>query len=236
MGKKERPDDEPEGAPEWIVTFSDLVSLLVTLFIMLLAFSSQETHQLNKAMNIIKGSFGVVRDELREAPMMTAREQLHDNVKGGVQNFDPDEDKSLELRVRELQGFVLQSEEVDGGIRILPNSITGFAPGSELPSPALAAELRRLGNALRKYKKRRFRIEGFADAQSDKGSAVGDAIALSLARARKVARILGLEGLPLEQIEVVARGTNAPRGDAWTEEGRASNRRVEIVVEPVEVR
>ena len=224
-------EEEPEGAPEWIVTFSDLVSLLVTLFIMMLAFSSQETHDLKRAMNIVKGSFGILGKDSREAPEMRKREQLQDNVTGGVRNYDSQEDKNLETRVRELQGFVAESDDLDKGMRIIPKALTSFAPGSDLPSVELADELRRLAYALRKNRKRRFRVEGFADPESDADSPVGDALALSLARARRATRILGLEGLPLEQIVVVARGNNAPRGELWTEEGQAQNRRVELVIE-----
>ena len=90
MGKKEPPDDAPEGAPEWIVTFSDLVSLLVTLFIMLLAFSSQETHDLQRAVNILKGSFGVMGDTMRDAAELIKSKQLQANVNGGGRKFDPD--------------------------------------------------------------------------------------------------------------------------------------------------
>ncbi|MCB9880461.1 MAG: OmpA family protein [Planctomycetes bacterium] len=233
MGKKKAAEEAPEGAPEWIVTFSDLVSLLVTLFIMLLAFSSQETHDLSRAMNIMRGSFGVLRDEIRDAPELIKQEHLQDHVENGAKNFDPEEAKKLEAMVRKLDGLVLDGDSVDRGVRILPDSVTGFAPGEELPSPQLAAELRRLGEALRKHKKRRFTIEGYADERSDRHSAYGDDyIALSLARARRTARILGLEGLPLEQIEVVARGIASPRGEGWTDEGQAKNRRIEIVIEP----
>ncbi len=228
-----RPEEEaPEGAPEWIVTFSDLVSLLVTLFIMLLAFSSQETHTLNRAMNILRGSFGMLRDEIRDAPELIKQEHLADHVDGGAKNFDPDESPKLEAVLRQLEGLVVDGDAADKGLRILPDSLTGFAPGEELPSPQLSRELRRLAEAVRKHKKRKFTIEGYVDAKSDAVAPNFDAMALSLARARRVARILGLEGLQLENIEVVARGGASPRGDAWTEEGQARNRRVELVVEP----
>lgn len=231
MGKKEAPDDEPEGAPEWIVTFSDLVSLLVTLFIMLLAFSSQETHDLNRAVNIIKGSFGVLGDTVRDAAEMLRKRQMQANVEGGVRKFDPDDDPNAPLHVRKLEGFVIEGDDLDKGARIVPKTMTGFAPGSALPSTPLAQEFRKLARSLLKHKKRRFRIEGFTDAESDKESEYPDQVALSLARARKVARIMGLEGLPLEQVEVVARAANAPRGEKWNREGQARNRRVELVVE-----
>ena len=35
-------DTPPEGAPEWMVTFADLMSLLLTFFVLLLSFSNME--------------------------------------------------------------------------------------------------------------------------------------------------------------------------------------------------
>jgi len=42
---KKQPDpDEPPGAPEWMVTFSDCMTLLLTFFVLLLSFSSFDEH------------------------------------------------------------------------------------------------------------------------------------------------------------------------------------------------
>lgn len=38
--KKQAEEDEPAGAPEWMVTFSDCMTLLLTFFVLLLSFSS----------------------------------------------------------------------------------------------------------------------------------------------------------------------------------------------------
>ncbi len=37
--KQQEPDEAP-GAPEWMVTFSDFMTLLLTFFVLLLSFSS----------------------------------------------------------------------------------------------------------------------------------------------------------------------------------------------------
>ncbi len=38
--KKAEPEEQPGGAPEWMVTFSDCMTLLLTFFVLLLSFSS----------------------------------------------------------------------------------------------------------------------------------------------------------------------------------------------------
>jgi chemotaxis protein MotB len=40
LKKQAEPEEEPGGAPEWMVTFSDCMTLLLTFFVLLLSFSS----------------------------------------------------------------------------------------------------------------------------------------------------------------------------------------------------
>ena len=56
-------DDEPppceEGAPGWIVTFGDMMSLLLTFFILLLSFATMETVKYKVLSGSIQVAFGV---------------------------------------------------------------------------------------------------------------------------------------------------------------------------------
>ncbi len=47
-GAKQPEPDEPAGAPEWMVTFSDCMTLLLTFFVLLLSFSSFDEHVFRK--------------------------------------------------------------------------------------------------------------------------------------------------------------------------------------------
>jgi chemotaxis protein MotB len=47
------------GAPTWIVTFADLMSLLLTFFVLLLSFSNMEVDQFKKLAGAMKESFGL---------------------------------------------------------------------------------------------------------------------------------------------------------------------------------
>ena len=47
------------GAPAWIVTFADLMSLLLTFFVLLLSFSSMEVDQFKKLAGTMRESFGL---------------------------------------------------------------------------------------------------------------------------------------------------------------------------------
>ncbi|MBM3977588.1 MAG: hypothetical protein FJ299_11435 [Planctomycetes bacterium] len=62
MGKQAFKEDPPVGAPEWIVTFSDMVSLLVTFFVMLMSFSTMEPEDALRTTHnsLFQGMGGVV--------------------------------------------------------------------------------------------------------------------------------------------------------------------------------
>ena len=64
MARKKQEDEGPAGAPEWIVTFSDMVSLLVTFFVMLMSFSTIST---NDSMMIVE-AFSMSRGGVIENP------------------------------------------------------------------------------------------------------------------------------------------------------------------------
>jgi chemotaxis protein MotB len=66
MSKKNpRPKPPPKpGCPAWMMTFGDAMSLLVTFFVMLIAFSTLEEAKLATLIGILRGAFGAVDLEL----------------------------------------------------------------------------------------------------------------------------------------------------------------------------
>ena len=49
--------DCPPGLPGWMATFSDLVTLLLTFFVLLLSFAKTETAKYEAALGSIRNSF-----------------------------------------------------------------------------------------------------------------------------------------------------------------------------------
>lgn len=60
MAKSPPEDAPPAGAPGWIVTFTDMMSLLLTFFILLLTFSSTETQKLKELAGALSSSLGAI--------------------------------------------------------------------------------------------------------------------------------------------------------------------------------
>ncbi len=66
MAKHEQPEEMK--CPQWMMTFGDFISLLVTFFVMLIAFSTFEEEKLAAMIGSLKGALGVVAQPGTERP------------------------------------------------------------------------------------------------------------------------------------------------------------------------
>ncbi|MFH1570563.1 MAG: flagellar motor protein MotB, partial [Gemmatimonadota bacterium] len=74
------------GVPPWITTFSDLMSLLLTFFVLLLSFSSVDQDDFENAIGALQGALGVLDGK----PILTSPVKLHvPIVKGDITEARP---------------------------------------------------------------------------------------------------------------------------------------------------
>ena len=58
-----------EGLPGWVMTFADLMSLLMCFFVLLLAFSEMDVSKYKEMAGSMKNAFGVQREvKVKEPP------------------------------------------------------------------------------------------------------------------------------------------------------------------------
>ncbi len=224
--KKKCPPCE-EGAPAWIVTFSDLMSLLLTFFVLLLSFSTISEEDFNDAMVALQASFGIFSGQ--SSPL-----QLQ---------YQPPKKKSAEAKkaARNLrQRLMIQGKEHQvkieydavGGLKLsLPGAML-YDLGQATLRPDAYPLLREVAETLRQLPDAFIEVRGHTDATPVTESArFRDNYELSYYRADAVARYLYTTGgIPSEQFEITAVGPNQPKATNDTPEGREANRRVEIYV------
>lgn len=109
----------------------------------------------------------------------------------------------------------------------LPQDIL-FATDSATVSNALAADLRNVAASMNRYPDTRINIIG----HTDNTGAANYNQQLSQRRAAAVATILINAGVSSNRINAVGRGEDQPVASNLTAEGRAQNRRVEIIITP----
>lgn len=66
MAAKVKCPDCPAGAPAWLATFADLMSLLMVFFVLLLSFSEMDAQKFKKAAGSLRLAFGVQREKVTE--------------------------------------------------------------------------------------------------------------------------------------------------------------------------
>lgn len=122
-------------------------------------------------------------------------------------------------------------EEPRGTVITLPGNVL-FASGKSMLLPGAQTSLNQVADALKDQPNAAITVEGHTDST---GSAASN-MELSRARAEAVASYLTSRGLPKEQVTTQGLGPSRPVADNNTAEGRATNRRVEIIVKTQEPR
>ena len=137
----------------------------------------------------------------------------------------------LDKQANELRGQVGNNVQIvnDGSqLRVvLPQDIL-FATDSATLQPTLVSDLRAVAQSLQRYPNSTVQVVGHAD---NVGAAAYNQD-LSQRRAGSVASVLRDYGVPGGRIVSVGRGEDQPVASNLTPEGRAQNRRVEIIIRP----
>ncbi|MGK4003400.1 OmpA family protein [Sorangium sp. So ce1036] len=126
-----------------------------------------------------------------------------------------------------LKEVAAVKEEKRGVVITLSGAVL-FASGKSELLPIAKEKLNQIATTLKDQGSPPLRIEGHTDST---GSSQANRT-LSLARADSVKRHLISVGLPADKISTVGHGPDRPVADNSSPEGRANNRRVEIIVNP----
>lgn len=137
------------------------------------------------------------------------------------------EQKAMEA-LKKIEDVAEVRQEARGVVITLSGSVL-FASGKTTLLPTARERLDQLANVLKDQTDgQQMVIEGHADAR---GNDMTNQM-LSLARAQAVRDYLVARGVPSDRVVAVGLGESAPLADNDTAEGRATNRRVEIVLQP----
>lgn len=215
------------GAPAWVVTFSDLMSLLLTFFVLLLSFSTISEDDFNEAMMSLQGAFGVMpKFSGVISPVPRPQQRESDQRSRTATRL------RRQLQIEGLEKQVKVEYDALGGIKIsVPNSVL-FDAGSATLRPEAFPVLGSIGEVLSGLPDTFIEVRGHTDALPLTGTGrFRDNYDLSYFRAHTVAERIMTDGrVPMEQFEITACGPSQPMATNDTEEGRRTNRRVEIYV------
>lgn len=240
MARKQKQDAgfDPLG---WMFTFSDLVTLLLTFFVMLLAMKEPEVLKFNAAFGMFAegGSAGVmaiddtpgVQENRRIMEQMeTAKPEELSQVQGELSRMMDLPGSSQMDAEASLQPDLQIKQDPRGTVITLANDVL-FAPGKADLSPQAVESLKRIAEVLR-HSAMPISVEGHSDSfLPGGGSPYADNWSLSMARAHAVLlTLISPGGLDPARLRLAALGDSRPLAPNDTPERRAMNRRTEIVL------
>jgi chemotaxis protein MotB len=238
--ERAKPQEEfKKGAPLWVVTFTDMSSLLLTFFILILTFSSTESEQLSKAEGSLQGSFGMVTNRRRARPHATeslsARNIKRDRRGPTNESLRADQVAEAFNQTQRRDLFKTKIDNVAEGFRLEIEPYNGeehFALYTGKIHPNTKKLLKEAGTLLRSLPCRVV-VRTHVDSRTWKVRQDTSALKWTLDHALTAAEVLEETGLAPERISVSPRADLDPVAtDADDELSRYRNRRLEILVIP----
>ncbi len=227
MKKKKSNGESKGGAPLWMVTYGDMMSLLLCFFVLLVSMSSIQESKFKKAMGSLMGALGVMKldraiIEFEELPIPAKYRFGAEDVQRELQRFKE------YLEKVELEDNV-EVEETDEGFVLRLDSPILFATGqADLKFEAIEV-LGKVSDMIKDIDSD-IVVEGHTDNIPIRTGRFPSNWELSAARAIRVIRFFKQSGIRGEELTAVGRGEYRPIVDNDTPENRAKNRRVEIYV------
>jgi chemotaxis protein MotB len=239
MSEFEVQDTPPEGAPDWIVTFADLMSLLLTFFVLLLSFSNMEIVKFRTMAGSVRNALGLKSEfDLADIPMGNKLLPYEDPKEG-----EGDSSNSQGLR-EELEAMLRDAGLPEkASVRMTSRGVALYIEGDILfdsGSAALRPEAWRILDSIGEMLPRvgyRVDVQGHSDAVPISTPAFPSNWELSASRAGRAVRYFVEKGVPADRFRAIGLAETRPVAPNDTAKGRANNRRVEFLfVNPAPVK
>jgi len=228
--KKAKEEVPAPSAPFWLTTFSDMVTLLMVFFILILSFSTIELEKFKGAMSSMQGALGV----LPELGSVRRTVQITEDVSkemSEAQEEIAEQIKSLETMIESegLQESINVTYDASG-IHISMGDQVLFDLGKATIKPEALHILSNMSGIIKKDFKEIY-VEGHTDNIPIRTKQFPSNWELSTARALSVVRYLhDVEQIDAAHLAAVGHGEYRPLEPNTTPENRAKNRRVEIFI------
>jgi chemotaxis protein MotB len=222
------------GAASWVVTYGDMVTLLLTFFVLLFAMSNIDKAKFDIFITSFQGRLAMLQGgkTFDDSPMldqsaqdvaiakMLAQEKEFEKIYKEIENFIEDNNLNGKVDIN-LQERGITVHLMEGAL---------FDPGYAVLRPDAKQLLNKLANKLKDIDKD-MRIEGHTDNIPINNEKFPSNWELSAARAVSVVRyFIEKHGYSPATMSAVGYGEYRPIVPNNSEKNRAQNRRVDIVI------
>lgn len=218
-----------------MVTFSDLITLLLTFFVLLLTMCSLEAGKIEQLQAACTEAMGVLREgkysEVHNRIITSSKKRIDEHVIK-TNNF-LNQYSGLKTRLLdENKRGNIEFKELERGLSIIIRDDFLFRTGRAEINQEAASVLDEIGTTIRDFEGRVL-VEGHTDNLPITTQQFPSNWELSAARAVTVVKHLtGMAGMNPATFSAVGYGDTRPKASNDTPENRKTNRRVEIILVP----
>lgn len=213
-----------------MVTFADLMSLLLTFFVLLLSFSNTEIIKFRTMAGSVRNALGLKSEfALSDIPMGNKLLPYEDPKEGdgGLAAKDMERQLNEILQEAGLEGGGSAKLNKHGVVLQLEGDLL-FASGEARINPEALPVLGALASYISTVS-RSVDVIGHTDDVPISTPVFPSNWELSAARAGQAVRYMAEKGVPAGRMRAIGQAHSVPVADNGTAEGRAANRRIEFV-------
>jgi chemotaxis protein MotB len=236
--RRRRIASDHENHDRWLISYADFITLLFAFFVVMYAVSAVNESKYRILASALGDAFGKAPEEDAPVPQLSAT-TLPPEVKQRTlkqQQAIEEQEHMTEVAstlldvmgplVKEGKVRVTQSRR---GVSIEMNANVLFEPGRAELEPKSLAVLRAVAGTL-KNEPFNLEITGHTDVVPISNSIFASNWELSAVRASSVVRLLADGGIASARLYAIGREASQPIASNDTAEGRARNRRVELMI------
>lgn len=235
MAKKHKEEDRGESAPLWIVSFCDLVTLLMSFFVILACANPKESGVgsdpgLEEIAAAVRAAFSDMSPEALDKIKPTTKfEDLLNQLKALARQRDPN--RKGDSKEEGLYGDQFRVRRIRDGMEITMGGPVFFEPFSAQVNATALTAIQEIGKMLKGHRNM-IEVRGHAgDEPRPADWKFTDAVELSYQRAKNVADELIKLGANPKAIRITAAGPNEPVARGPDQAAKlGENRRVEILI------
>ena len=237
--------DCKEGAPAWVVTFADLVTLLMVFFILLFAMGSIEDEKWRLVKESLRSALGSesIPEEGTRQGLDVISAKLREESIDAVDEVGAMVAKEIEEIASEVEEFVyknklagqIQVSSDERGAIITVSDIVLFSPGTAKMSLKGSQVIKQVFELLNQFNYK-VKIEGHTDDSPIHTERFPSNWELSASRAAEVARMFVESGFSPENLSIEGLAQFRPKVPNTSQINRTTNRRIEIVYQRGSIR
>lgn len=226
--KRDSDQDDTPSAPAWMTTYGDMMTLLMTFFILIMSFATIEVDKFKAAMGSLRGAFGVLGDSEEVHSEQSWFSPYQVNIK--KQSVLNDVEKLRDLIEQNQLQDIIEIYAYDTEVLIRIKDTIMFELGNADLKASFLPILHKIIDTLNAHALE-FKVVGHTDDLPISTERYPSNWELSIDRALSVVRYMVNEiGLDPARLSAAGHSQYRPLVPNTSPENRAMNRRVEIHV------